>query len=456
MLTLSLLLGAAAALAAANPQVCDLAIGETCSVPLGSGKTKTVKLLGLREHKEPYFESAASEFFETVVRVDVKVEVDGVKAVVVGGPFRLPKAVHGVNVLVTTTRGWLDGVVPDVLNKDVRLEVKDAAAPFYESGRFAFPIRNYRWRAMNYQHTWLALAVNQGRHYYHRGEDMGMIPDLEEVLSMSGGAVSKAPGPKGDGAANPFLTEDPTGLQFRYSHMNAPNIRQELQPGVAVRRGEKLGLTGNTYRGRPMSDPHLHLDVRSGGTFRNTFPIIVNAYQASFPGALMPIAGGCRHLWAGGGIELDASLSIAPPGRRIVSYDWRFTDGTRAEGARVRRVYRRIGAYSEQLSIVDDKGASEIDFVEVFVLDRNNKKMPPYIWMNYYPIRGIRPGTTVVFLTRRSNTKDVVLDFGDGARAPWSETLKHSYAKPGVYIVTTTGADVGSGPAVFKVRVVVE
>lgn len=457
MRTLSILCTAAASLAAAqNPAVCDLSVGESCPAALASGRTKSVRLVSLREHTEPYFESMTDAFCEAVVRADVEVDVDGMRAVVAGGPFRLPQRVNGVNVLVTTTKGWLDGVVPDVLAKDVRLEVKDAAAPFYDPGRFIFPVRNYRWRVSNYQHTWLGLAVNQAQHYYHRGEDMGMIPDLDEVLSMSAGTVNTVPGPKGDNASNTFIVEDPAGLAFRYSHMNAPHIRQELQPGVKVALGEKLGLTGNTWRGRPVSDPHLHVDVRSDGAWRNSFPIIVNAYQTSFPGETMPVAGGWRHVWAGGSVDLDGSLSIAGAGRRIRSFGWTFTDGTRASGVKTRRTYPRPGGYSEQLQVTDDKGTRYLDFLEIFVLDRNNKKPPPFIWMNYYPIRGIRAGTPVRFLTRFSHTKDVTLDFGDGTKVPREEMLEHRYAKPGTYVVTATGADAGSGPAVFKLRVVVE
>jgi murein DD-endopeptidase MepM/ murein hydrolase activator NlpD len=446
----------AAMLRAANPQVCDLAVGESCFVATAGGKAKHVKLLGLREYREPYYESASGKFIEAVVRADVEVAVDGFRAVVVGGPFRLPQAVNGVSVLVTTTRSWLDGVDPDVLAKDVRLELRDASLPFYEPRRFAFPIRNYLWHSSNYQHTWLALAVNQRRHYYHRGEDMGMIPDLDEVVSMTGGRVKAVPGPEGDHGSNDLYVEDDSGLRFCYAHMNASHIRQDLQPGVAVRRGEELGLTGNTWRGKPMRDPHLHVGVTSGGTLRNTFPIIADAYLASFLGAVMPIAGGCRHLWAGGSIDLDGSLSIASPGRRIVSYEWTFTDGTRARSATARRTYPRIGAYSEQLRVADNQGASDLDFVQAFVLDRSNKKMPPYIWMNYYPIRGIRPGTVIQFWTDYAHTKDVLLDFGDRTQVSWARTLYHAYRKPGTYIVTATGADSGSGPGVFKVRVVVD
>jgi murein DD-endopeptidase MepM/ murein hydrolase activator NlpD len=443
------------------PRICELDIGETCTVSIAGGKQKTVKLAGYREQTEPYFETATGAFVNAVVSAHVDLEIDGERSAFEGGPFRMPVAMNGLSVLLNCTKNWTTGVVTDPLEKDVRLELKDASAPFYEPDRFVYPVRNYRWRVNNYQHSWLALAVNQARHYYHRGEDLGMIPDLEEVLSMTDGVVRNVPGPNGDGASNAFVVEDPGGLTLLYAHMNAPHIRQDLQPGVKVRRGETLGLTGNTWRGSPVSDPHLHVEAPEGlgsgaESWRNTFPVFVNAYLATFPGSVLPIAGGWRHTWAGSSIELDASLSVSSPGRKIRSYEWTFTDGSTAKGATVKRHYSKIGAYSEQVRVTDDSGASDLDFVEVFVLDEENKKAPPYIWMNYYPIRGIKPGTEVRFLTRFSNVKNVKIDFGDGTTVAHALNLQHKYGKPGTYIVTAKGRDSGSGPGIFKVRVVIE
>ena len=442
--------------AATNPQMCELSVGETCYVELASGEKKPVTLLEYREKTEPYFESANNDFVDAVVSAEVEVDVGGVERTLIAGPFRLPVTVNGVAVLVACTKGWIGGIGADNLTKDVRLEAKDAGLPFYEPERFVYPIRDYRWRVMNYQHTWLALAVNQARHYYHCGEDMGMIPDLEAVVSMTEGTVTRAPGPEGDGASNGFIVEDETGLSIRYAHMNTPNIRQELQAGSPVNNGEKLGLTGNTWRGRPTRDPHLHVGIKTGDTYRNSFPIIVNAYLNSFPGSVLPVAGGWRHVWAGGTIELDGSLSVASPGRRITSYQWTFGDGSSAESAKVRRRYDRIGTYSEQLRVSDSEGVSDLDFVEVYVLDRENKKRPPYGIINYYPIRGIQPGAQVQFLIHYNNMKDVVIDFGDGTETPCRGTLRHRYPAPGTYVVTLKGEDNGSGPGTFKARVIVE
>ena len=83
-----------------------------------------------------------------------------------------------------------------------------------------------------------------------------------------------------------------------------------------------MGLTGNTWRGAPVRDPHLHLEARDATTdiFRNSFPMIVAAYRASYSGESMPIAGGWRHLLGGENVTLDGSLSLPGEGRRITFF----------------------------------------------------------------------------------------------------------------------------------------
>lgn len=440
-------------------RIVELNSGETVTIALAGGKQKTLKLTALREHTEPYFESASKRSIAAVVRADLTLEVDGIPGTITGGPFRMPGVINGLAILLSNSKGLSGGIRADSLAKDVRLEVADAAGQWPMPSRLVFPIRDYRWHAMNYQHTFLGIAVNQAKLYYHRGEDMGMIPDRELSLAMADAEVEKVPGPTGDGASNSVAFKGPARFGLRYAHMNTPNIFASLQPGVTVRSGAPLGLTGNTWNGRPVSDPHLHIEVKDAAAddmFRNSFPWIVEAFRASYPGELLPIAGGWRHLYAGETIELDGSLSLAGKGRSIRSYDWLFTDGSTAKGKSASHRYSEPGAYSEQLTVTDDAGRSDSDFVEVFVLSRDQVKPPPFAWINYYPIRGIRPGTDVEFLTRFSNMKAVSIDYGDGQVEPWALNTRHRYTKSGVYVVTVRGEDAGSGPGVFHVRVVVD
>lgn len=437
----------------------ELRRGEAATIDVPGGPARTLKLIALEERTEPYFESATGSIAQAVVEARLILELDGRRFELTGGPFRLPSAFGGLSFLLACTRNWAGGIAADPLRADARVEVAVSAGA-WSAGSPLFPVRNYRWRGMNYQHTFLALAVNQARVYYHRGEDFGMIPDLEEVLSATGGDVAVVPGPKGDGQSNGFVVRGADGLHYRYAHMNAANIDPALQPGVSVKRGQRLGLTGNTWQGKPVSDPHLHLDVATPGEhrqYRNTFPMIAAAYQAAYPDELLPIAGGWRHVYANSDLRLDGSLSLpARQGGRIVSYRWTFHDGSTAQGPVVTRRYASAGAYSERLTVRDDQGREASDFVEVFVLSLEQRKPPPYAWINYFPIRGVRAGDEVRFQTRFSNLRDVTIEFGDGQSAPYSLESRHRYAKPGEYVVTVRGADSGSGEGVFHVCVIVE
>ncbi|GHB86999.1 PKD domain-containing protein [Persicitalea jodogahamensis] len=443
----------------AQIQTVELDVGERQEVMLDKGQKATIELLSLKEITEPYFQVADSQIVDAVVRAEVEILVEGKKKKLEGGPFQLPVAVGGVAVLVGCTRGMAGGIFKDGLQKDVRLEVKSADAPWVAADRFVFPIKNYRWHASNYQHTYLGVVPNIARLYYHRGEDMGMIPDLEEVRSVNEGTLIRRPGPEGDKGSNVLWVKDSTGMIVRYVHMNEYNIDQNNRVGETVKQGQRLGLTGNTYDNHRSPSPHLHVSLHDSANsdhYYNSFPMIVAAYRNSFPGELLPIAGVIRHAYAGQEITLDATKSLAGAGRKIKSYVWSFTDGTQAQGPRVSRKYTQPGTYSEELRVADDQGRWDRDFVEVFVLAKNQTMKPPRAWINYYPIRHIEPGDEVRFLIRHVNLQNLTIDYGDGTKAPWTEETRHRYAKPGNYVVTVTGESKGAGPGTFHVRVVVE
>ena len=90
-LTAATFLWASAAWAASSgPQVVELSAGESAKVQLATGKGKMLKLVSVRESTEPYFESAEGKITSAVVRAELLIDVDGVKGLVVGGPFRMP------------------------------------------------------------------------------------------------------------------------------------------------------------------------------------------------------------------------------------------------------------------------------------------------------------------------------------------------------------------------------
>ncbi len=57
------------------------------------------------------------------------------------------------------------------------------------------------------------------------------------------------------------------GMQTRYAHLS----RFDVVPGQEIRRGEVLGFSGATGR---VTAPHLHFEVRLGGTAVNPYPYL--------------------------------------------------------------------------------------------------------------------------------------------------------------------------------------
>jgi PKD repeat protein len=149
---------------------------------------------------------------------------------------------------------------------------------------------------------------------------------------------------------------------------------------------------------------------------------------------------------------------VAPPGRSLVSYEWTFTDGTKATAANVCRTYNTRGAYAEELTVTDSAGKRSSNYVMVFVYDRQNPTDAPYAdSLSHFPVRGIVPGTPVaVYFHGRNVTSNFSLDYGDGVVEAVSEhgTKVHSYRRPGEYVITYKGDGPG-GTGVFRRKVIV-
>jgi hypothetical protein len=146
---------------------------------------------------------------------------------------------------------------------------------------------------------------------------------------------------------------------------------------------------------------------------------------------------------------LDGSRSWSES--HIARYDWTFTDGDKASGAKVERLYSKAGTYSEILKITDAHGGTAYDFETVNVLDpKHPEEVPPSIQAAYFPTMGVAPGKPVTFKVRTFGTTDgqEIWTFGDGATATTKSdgnvdehakngfaVTTHAFAKPGDYIV---------------------
>jgi hypothetical protein len=156
----------------------------------------------------------------------------------------------------------------------------------------------------------------------------------------------------------------------------------------------------------------------------------------------------------------------------IATYEWTFTDGTVAAGAKAQRRYDRVGEYSEILKITDSQGHSDYDFCRVLVVDpKQPDRLPPAIHVVYYPTTGLKAGDEVTFKVRSfsidANDGVESWDFGDGSpkgetQSDGNETklakdgyaiISHRYTEPGHYIVTVSRSDRHGHTAIGHVHV---
>jgi hypothetical protein len=170
-------------------------------------------------------------------------------------------------------------------------------------------------------------------------------------------------------------------------------------------------------------------------------------------------------------VNLDASRSWARSGK-IASYEWTFSDGSRAKGPHIERRYDTPGCYSEILKVTDDKGAVSHDFAIVQVAGDEGNPLPPSIHATYSPTTNLKPNQPINFLVRtfRTTHGGESWDFGDGsapvtvksdgnvkqlAKDGYARTT-HRYAKPGRYLVRVERANERGEKATARLEVVID
>ncbi len=387
------------------PQVVDLDIGESCLVATQRGAVR-VELLSVKERSEPDYFVVLNSRRTTLASAEVELDIGGLRSRVVGRPYQLPTVINGVRLYLEATQASGAeahyAAIAD-LKKAVRLSVLDAAEPWGPTN-LVFPIDNYRWRSSTYNNTWSGL-VPYNRLYYHRGEDLGAIPDQLPVAAMFSGTVVRTPRTQGRPiGSNHVAIEGPAGVVALYGHMNYEHIDPAIVMGAKIQAGQLLGRTGSTWNGarNQKNDPHLHIslhrplaDAAADVPFpirSSAFPMLVAAYFRKYPDPVLAIAGGYRFVTPGETLELDATRSIARPGEEIAGYEWRLHDGTRVAGPETRLRFDAPGLYSEELIVRTKNGGEDRDFLQVRVYD---PKRPVgeigWGWFFHSPVRGVRP-----------------------------------------------------------------
>ena len=469
-----LLAGARAPEEAFLHRTLDLSLGESAEAELPGGKVR-VKLIDLNE--------IVDEVNGSVRRAEVKVEVNGETGTLVSGTYHLPIALGGAQVDAPITKGYLVKARKNVwgLKKDARIRVWPAGSPMIPPGTFVYPAKQ-RWFATYTQFGNEPTYVDGGDEpnkkdtYYHYGFDIGGSEGLVDVVAATDGLVVSSgkevlAGHEKDTPVDKrydviYLMDD-RGWYYRYSHLKF--FEDWVRPGVRVKIGQKLGVLGK--EGGSGGWTHLHFDItkrQPSGDWgiEDGYAFLWEAYRKERAPKIVAIARPHHLIWSGQKIALDASQSFG----RDLAFEWTFTEGGSARGAKVERTYGKPGVYAETVKVTDGEGRVDYDFAVVHVMDKEHPAvMPPSIHANYAPTFGIRPDDPVTFKVRSFRTKEPgeTWDFGDGTppvtvksdgnadqHAPngYAEAI-HKYAKPGHYLVKVENVTSAGVRAVARLQV---
>jgi hypothetical protein len=475
-----LLLACASAGQAPAPRVLyrstDLQVGEAQDVTLADGKTVHVKLLNLQERHD--------DVNGAVRQAEVRVEVDGQATNLISGTYHLPVPFGGVQIDCPITKGYLEkcaGKNPWGLLKDARLRLWPAGSPWVVPGTFVYPAKQ-RWFANFTQMANEPVYVDGGdlpakkEIYYHYGLDMGGSEGLVDVVSATEGVVTssgndvlagQAADAPGELRYDVVYILDPRGWYCRYSHLKF--IDPAVRPGARIALGQKLGVLGKEGGSGGWSHLHFNITARQPSGLwgiEEGYAFLWQAYEQEHPRELIAVARPHALVWAGQKVTLDGSRSHG----QGLRFEWTFTEGGSADGARVERIYNTPGTYCETLKVTDAAGRVDYDFMAVQVIDRAHPDQPPpTIHANYAPTFGIRPGDPVVFKVRtfRDKVGGEAWDFGDGTppvkvksdanadrHAPDGYAqARHIYARAGHYLVSVEHVSAEGQRAVARLQV---
>jgi murein DD-endopeptidase MepM/ murein hydrolase activator NlpD len=437
----------------------DLDAGTTEQVQLSNGKRATLKLIAISDTRDKV-RSAIRE-------ARAEVEINGSRATLSCGNYRLPVTVGEVQADCTVTKAYYQNTNRDHwgLEKDARLRLWPAGSPFMPPGSMLYPVRQL-WFASRTQMANEPTYVDEGERitsakiYYHAGLDIGGAEGLTDVIAATDGLVvglgTKVIDAEKNNASidnqynDTIWVQDARGWYHRYTHLFSFDPSVKL--GGRVVMGQKIGTLGK--EGGSGGWSHLHYEILSRqpsgklGT-QEGYAFLWEAYQRQYKPKLIAVARPHQAVLIGEKAALDGSRSWSP--WRIARYEWTFTDGEKASGPRVEKSFSSSGTFSEILKITDDQGRTAYDFETVNVLDpKHPKQVPPSIQAAYWPTMDIAPRKPVTFKVRTFGTTDgeESWSFGDGATGTTKSdgnieehakngfaSITHSFPKPGDYIV---------------------
>ena len=319
-------------------RIVSLNRGESYRFELADGTSRVVRVDQVQETRDTVLDLVRS--------AGVRVQIDGRPVDLDCAPYVMPTELDGLRIQADITSGMLPG-----LPKQVQLSLWDAHDPIVNTDAFGFPLRDYRLFSHDLQAynevVWLGLHDGDPRGVTERhsyGIDLAGFEGGETVLAATDGVVRELWRDTKDPYA--ALIESNGGI-WEYGHMQS--ILPEIREGVAVRRGQPIGILGK--RGGSGNFSHLHLGLYPSPAHRaanirtqrvNFFPWIVTVYRAAHAQSLFAFAGAHQVLRVGETCSFDASRSLAFDSK-IVSSSWRFHDGQTVDRPQADKTYEPAG-----------------------------------------------------------------------------------------------------------------
>ena len=461
-----LLLTAAMTCSGETPfEVHDLAIGDTVAA-----RGARIKLTGVEETRDP--------IVHAIRRAQATLAIDGQTVTLDCGNYNLPRKAGPVQVDCSVTGGYRKGeaVDPWKLEKDARIRVWPAEAPWLPRGAWKYPVRQ-RWFASATQIGNEPTYIDGGdvatrkQIYYHTGLDIGGAEAFTPVVAATDGLIVSLAGAKLPEHAAPVISPrydvvyllDSRGWYYRYSHFHS--LDPSLKLGARVIQGQRLGLLGKEGGSGGWShlhfEPYMQYPNGEWGSL-DGFAFLLQAYLADYPAPLLIAARPHKFARTGEPVTLSAHVLHGTPAAPIPE---------------LARTYSKPGTYSELFEARDAAGNIARDSAIVSVLDAARPEAP-YISLHasYYPSLDTHAGQPITFQARAflMNYKPVPAavtqrwDFGDGtkgesrsdgnavnlARVGYGR-IEHVYAKPGRYLVTVESTAPDGAPARMLLDVVI-
>lgn len=258
----------------------------------------------------------------------------------------------------------------------------------------------------------------------------------------------------GNGAPAPGLPAD--NFSVRWSRL-APFEEANYRFQVTVQGGVRLWLDGRPLIDDWQSGGLRTLEADSGLLGRGDHGLVVEYFKQSGSGQIAvswqqmqaqpptALIVGPNQGIAGQPLLFNAANSTAAAGRRIVRYEWRFGDGSGAEGVEVTKSYSAGGVFDVTLVVTDDAGLTGVAVQQVAIAAPTATPTPliPPAAIISGPSQATA-GVAVAFdgssSTPIGGIASYTWSFGDGGSAT-SPTVNHVFAQAGQYVVTLTVAN---------------